>query len=222
LNRPPRDSKNPSGVTSLIKVGIMSIQGDVQEHLDMMDRAINDLGLKGKAIPVKRGPELKGLDGLVMPGGESTTISKLLTRFDMYKAILKSVEEDDLPILGTCAGCILLAKQGDKEVKKTNSRLFGLMDMKVGRNSYGRQVDSFEADIKFKPITKKIDFKKNYHAVFIRAPAILKVNRNCKVLAEFQGEIIAAQEGRRMALTFHPELTDDTRIHRYFLSVARG
>jgi 5'-phosphate synthase pdxT subunit len=179
----------------------------------MMDRAIKDMGLKGKSIPVKRGKEIDQLDALVLPGGESTTISKLMTWSDVYEAIQERVKNDDLPVLGTCAGCILLAKYGDKEVKRTKTRLLGLMDMEVSRNSYGRQVDSFEAEIDFKPLRSK----KRFPVVFIRAPSITKVFNKCEVLAKYGGEIIAAREGRRMALTFHPELTEDTRIHRYFL-----
>lgn len=179
----------------------------------MVDSTLKDMGVKGKSIPVKRGAELSNVDALILPGGESTTISKLMTRFDMYDSIRKAARDDDLPILGTCAGCILLANRGDSEVTRTKTKLLGLMDMEVSRNSWGRQVDSFEAEVLFD------DF--DYHAVFIRAPAINKVAGKCKVLAKFEGEIIGAREGRRMAITFHPELTDDTRIHRYFLEAAR-
>ena len=186
----------------------------MQEHLDIMQRAIDDMGLKGECAPVKRGKEIEKVDALVLPGGESTTISKLMNFSDVHREIVRREKKDDLPILGTCAGCILLAKHGDEEVKRTKTKLLGLMDMEVSRNTYGRQVDSFEAQIDFGPL------KRRFPAVFIRAPSITRVFNECEVLAEFNGEIIAAREGRRMALTFHPELTGDTRIHRYFLELA--
>lgn len=210
-----------------MKIGVVSIQGDVSEHLDMVERAFADASIKGKAVSVKRPQDLCGVSGIVLPGGESTTISKLMVQFGLFDGILGAVEKDDLPILGTCAGCILLAKRGDTEVAKTKTRLLSLMDMKVDRNAYGRQVDSHEYPIHFDPSKgptkgagKGLDFKTPFNAVFIRAPRIIEAYGKCKVLCVRDKEILAAQDGRRMALTFHPELTGDSRIHRYFLNLA--
>ena len=210
-----------------MKIGVVSIQGDVSEHLDMLTQAFSDAGIKATGVCVKRPHDMDGVSGLVLPGGESTTISKLMVQFGLFDEILKRVETDDLPILGTCAGCILLAKHGDTEVAKTKTRLLSLMDMKVDRNAYGRQSDSFESPISFRPEngpTKRadagLDFKRPFNAVFIRAPRIIETYGHCKVLCVREKEILAAQEGRRVALTFHPELTGDSRIHRYFLNLA--
>lgn len=211
-----------------MKIGVVSIQGDVSEHLDMVGQAFSDAGVKGTVVCVKKPLDLRGVSGLVLPGGESTTISKLMVQFGLFDEILKRVEADDMPILGTCAGCILLAKHGDKEVTKTKTRLLSLMDMKIDRNAYGRQADSFETPISFKPekgpikqAARGLDFKRPFNAVFIRAPRIIETYGRCKVLCVREHEILAAQEGRRMALTFHPELTGDSRIHRYFLNLAK-
>lgn len=121
-----------------------------------------------------------------------------------------------LPILGTCAGTILLAKEGDEQVKQTSTQLLGLLEMKVLRNAYGRQVDSFEADVKIPEIGDK-----PFRAVFIRAPVIEKVWNDTKVWSEYEGTIIGAKKGNILALTFHPELSDDLRIHEYFLTMTR-
>jgi len=210
-----------------MRIGVVSIQGDVSEHLDMVDGAFKDADMKGKGMLVKRPADMGSVAGLVLPGGESTTISKLMVQFGLFDEILRRVEADDLPILGTCAGCILLAKRGDREVSKTKTRLLSLMDMRVDRNAYGRQADSFESPIRFEPgkgptkwAANGLDFKRPFNAVFIRAPRIIETYGKCKVLCVREKEILVAQEGRRVALTFHPELTGDSRMHRYFLNLA--
>ena len=211
-----------------IRIGVVSIQGDVSEHLQAVTRAIREIGETGKGVPVKRGTELSRVDAVVIPGGESTTISKLMSKFGMDGALVDKVRFEDMPVMGTCAGCILLAKEGDAQVKKTKTKLLGLMDMKVDRNAYGRQKDSFESASIFRPprymkgAAKGIDFKRPVPTVFIRAPLILKVFGDCRVLAKSGDRIIAAQQGRRLALTFHPELTTDLRVHRYFAQMVKG
>ena len=138
------------------------------------------------------------IDALIIPGGESTAIFKVMKKTGLFNEIKKT----DIPIMGTCAGCVLMDRKH-----------LGLMNMDVERNAFGRQKESFEADIKIKA------FKKDYHGVFIRAPVITKVYGECKILSKFENKIVMAQEDNKITLSFHPELTDDTRIHKYFLSM---
>ncbi len=191
-------------------VGVLSIQGDVSEHADAMRRAMHNTGMHGRVVEVKGKGKLKKLDALVIPGGESTTIGKLLEKYGMLDEI-KNFAKKGMPLMGTCTGMILLAKEGNAEVKKTRQPLLGLMDMKVNRNAFGRQRESFETDLKIK------NFKKSYHAVFIRAPAVERVWGDAEVLAKHDGKIVMVRQKNLLALAFHPELTDDTRIQRYFL-----
>src|SRR5581483_3012686 len=156
------------------------------------------------------------LDGLVMPGGESTTISKLLRAFDLQDLLAQRAREEDFPILGTCAGMILLAKEGDGQVEKTDTRLLGLMDMAVNRNAFGRQRESFEADLAIK------EYERPVPGVFIRAPGVTRTWGACEPLGELAGFTIAARQGNRYAIAFHPELTPDTRVHERFVDVVRA
>lgn len=195
-------------------IGVVSIQGAVSEHVEAVSRAAAELGLeKIQVIPVRRLSELEQVSGLIIPGGESTTISKLLVKFGLHDRIIERATNENLPILGTCAGCIVLAKEGDSEVEKTETQLLKLMDMRVSRNAFGRQRESFESDIDIKGLTHP------YHAVFIRAPAIDKVWGECQVLARLEDKIILAQQGNLIAGAFHPELTLDMRLHKYFLDL---
>ena len=148
---------------------------------------------------------------MIIPGGESSTISRSFIKSGIYDAIIQRLRQNNLPIMGTCAGCILLAKEiiGDKG----NTKLLNAIDMQVKRNAFGRQKESFEINVKIK------GFSKPYHAVFIRAPIIKKVWGKCEILAKMDEKIIAARQDKFLALSFHPELTDDLRIHRYFLDM---
>ena len=193
-----------------MKVGVVAVQGAVSEHVEILKRAMNHLGINGEVVYVRSVDDIKNISGLVIPGGESTTISRLMLKTGIHEEIIKLAGKG-LPILGTCAGTILLAKEGDEQVKQTDTRLMRLMDMKVSRNAYGRQVDSFETDVEIPEIGK--DFK----GVFIRAPLIEKVWNGTEVFARYQDSIVGAKKGNILALTFHPELTDDLRIHEYFL-----
>jgi len=181
----------------------------------MINKTFRELEIKGKIILVKNKEDVKQIDGLILPGGESTTISRLMLKTGIHDMILKRVENKDLPIMGTCAGSILLAKKIKNQQKK-NIKTLEIMDMEIERNAFGRQKESFETDIKIKGLDAP------FHAVFIRAPIIRKTWGSCKPLSNLNKEtIIAAQQNNLIALTFHPELTDDTRMHKYFLKIIK-
>lgn len=148
-----------------------------------------------------------------MPGGESTTISKLLRTFDLHEELVRRARDEAFPILGTCAGMILLSTEGDGQVEKTDTRLLGLMEMSVNRNAFGRQRESFEAQLAIKGFDGPVP------GVFIRAPAITRTWGSCEPLGNLGEHIIAARQGNLLAFAFHPELTGDTRVHEAFLDV---
>jgi 5'-phosphate synthase pdxT subunit len=196
-----------------LKIGVVAVQGAVSEHVEVLKKTMKKLKINGAVAYARSPKDLNDVSGIVIPGGESTTIGRLIFDTGMYEKIAE-VAKKGLPILGTCAGTILLAEEGDEQVKQTNTKLLGLLDMKVVRNAYGRQVDSFEADVKLPEIGVR-----PFRAVFIRAPAIEKVWNDTKVWSEYKGAIIGAKKGNILALTFHPELSDDLRIHEYFLKM---
>jgi len=181
-------------------IGVLGLQGNVKEHVDMLRRLTKDVRV------VKKASQIKGLDGLIIPGGESTTILPLLKKYKIDKEIKKA----NLPIFGTCAGAVIMAK----EILNMTQDTLELMDMKVERNAYGRQVDSFETDLKIPKLGKKPIL-----GVFIRAPVIKHVGKGVEVLAKQNGDPVLIREGKFLAATFHPELTDDTRVHEYFLNM---
>jgi 5'-phosphate synthase pdxT subunit len=195
-----------------MRVGIIAIQGAVSEHIDAVRKAINELGLEGEAVPVRKKEDLEDIQGLILPGGESTTISKLLVSSGMSQ-IIKDKVKNGMPIMGTCAGCILLANEGDLEVEKSETVLLELMDMKVERNAFGRQRESFELSINIH------GFDSPYKAVFIRAPAIVRVWGECRALASIEKKIVLAIQKNMIATAFHPELTNDMRIHGQLLKM---
>jgi 5'-phosphate synthase pdxT subunit len=192
-----------------VKVGVTAVQGDVSEHLVMVTKAMAEASITGRAIAVRRPDVLEEVDALIIPGGESTTISRLLVKFGLFDNITRRAEEG-MPIMGTCAGCILLAKEGDEQVRMTGTRLLGLMDMAIDRNAFGRQRESFEVELEIQDLgTTK--------GVFIRAPAIRRVWAGCRALARFQNLVVMARQDQLLALAFHPELSGSTKIHRMFL-----
>ncbi|MDD1773531.1 MAG: pyridoxal 5'-phosphate synthase glutaminase subunit PdxT [Methanomassiliicoccales archaeon] len=195
-----------------MKAGVVAVQGAVPEHLKVLQTTMFNLGIEGQAIPVRRGEDLDAVDCLIIPGGESTTISRLLRRFGLFDRIVQ-LGSEGLPMMGTCAGCILLAKEGDDEVSRTGTELLGLMDMAVERNAFGRQRESFEAPIEVK------DMDTQFRAVFIRGPVISRVWGKCEVLAKHENKIVMARQNNLLALAFHPELSNDTRIHEMLLSL---
>jgi pyridoxal 5'-phosphate synthase pdxT subunit len=191
-----------------MKIGVLALQGDFAEHIAMLKR------LKVEASEVRLPQHLKGLDGLIIPGGESTTIGKLANDFGLIEPLREFGQRH--AIWGTCAGAIFLSKDISRD-----QPLLGLMDIKVERNAFGRQVDSFETDLDVPELKQATGTKNPYHAVFIRAPLIESVSGDAKSLAALaDGRIVAAQQGHFLATAFHPELTNDTRFHEYFLSLA--
>ena len=198
-----------------MKIGVIGLQGAVSEHLGAMKRAMQKLGIKGEVIWVGRPEQLEGIDGIIIPGGESTTIGKLMLTTGLFEDVRRKAA-DGIPVLGTCAGLIILAKRGDEQVIRTKQPLLGLMDISVIRNAFGRQRESFEVDLEI-PILGEEPLR----AVFIRAPAVEEVWGDVQVLAKFQGKIVGVKQGNLIAVAFHPELTLDTRLHEYFLHMCQ-
>jgi 5'-phosphate synthase pdxT subunit len=186
-----------------MRIGVLALQGAVAEHL----RSIEMEGVE--AVPVKRKGTLQEIDGIVLPGGESTTIGKLLLKYDMLD-LLRAKIRNGFPVFGTCAGLILLAKH----IVGYEQPHLGVMDIEVERNSFGRQRESFEADLSV-PVLGESPFR----AVFIRAPHIVGAGPQVHVLATYQHRIVAARQNHMLVAAFHPELTDDTRFHRYFIEM---
>ena len=191
----------------MMKIGVLALQGDFAEHIVMLK------GLGVEAVEVRLTEQLDRLDGLIIPGGESTTIGKLAIDFGLMEP-LKTFGQRHA-IWGTCAGAIFLSKDVSRE-----QPLLGLMDIKVARNAFGRQVDSFEADLDISELKQATGTDEAFHAVFIRAPIIESVSGDAKILASLpDGRIVAAQQGHFLATSFHPELTGDSRFHEYFMSL---
>jgi 5'-phosphate synthase pdxT subunit len=192
-------------------VGVFALQGNVREHLAMLAQ----VGVEGRAV--RRPSELAEVDALVLPGGESTTMDKLARSFELFEPLQKRIA-DGMPTFGTCAGMIMLANEitGGIDGQET----LGGLDVTVRRNAFGRQVDSFEADLDFAA------FDSPYHAVFIRAPWVERVGREVEVLASVSegpaaGRIVAVRHDRLLATSFHPEMTGDARLHGYFADMVR-
>ena len=194
-----------------LSIGVIGIQGAISEHIGSMKGALKEANTSGNVFVVKSKEEINDLDALLLPGGESTTISKELYRSGLHNAILKGIKEKNLPIMGTCAGCILLASEISYDAK--DIKPLKAMEMQVVRNAFGRQKESFEKEINIE------GFADSYNAVFIRAPIIKKIWGNCKALAKMEKKIVMARQGNILALSFHPELTRDLRIHKYFLDM---
>jgi 5'-phosphate synthase pdxT subunit len=192
-----------------MKIGVLALQGDFAEHIVMLQR----LGVE--TAEVRLSAQLAGLDGLIMPGGESTTIGKLAVAFGLMEPLREFGKSK--AIWGTCAGAIFLSKDARRE-----QPLLSLMDITVLRNAFGAQVDSFEADLQVEALQRVTNSVLPYHAVFIRAPIIDSVSGAARVLSALpDGRIVAAQENKLLATSFHPELTGDSRFHEYFVSLCR-
>lgn len=186
------------------RIGVLALQGAFIEHISVLHQ------LEADAFPVRLPSELDGVDGLVIPGGESTTMVRLLDAYGLRDKI-KALAEGGLPVFGTCAGMILLAAEAT-DLQEPN---IGVMDIRVKRNAFGRQVDSFETDLRIPALGEA-----PFHAVFIRAPLIEGVSPDVEVLARLPGgEVVAARQRKLLVSAFHPELTADLRFHQYFLTM---
>jgi len=193
-----------------MKIGVIALQGNVEEHVEAISRIFD-----GEVVKIKHKGIVPTCDAIIIPGGESTTLCRLAWSEGIALEIIERSKQG-MPIMGTCAGLILLAAKGDEEVKKTGQKLLGLMDTQVDRNAFGRQRESFEAGLVIPFLGKE-----PFNAVFIRAPAIISAGKDVEVLATVDNFIVAARQGNILALAFHPELTDDTRIHQYFLDIVK-
>lgn len=199
-----------------LTVGVLAIQGDVHENITSTQRAIKELGVEGSVIGVKTSEEISKLDGLIIPGGESTTIGQLSLVNSSLKIIKEKIEQG-MPVLGICAGMIMLSKTAnDRVVGKTDQPLLDLLDIKLERNSFGRQKESFEANISM----NSIDIPK-FNGVFIRAPSVSDTGSGVEVLAKFNEKIIAVKKGNMLSVAFHPELTEDVSLHKYFINLIK-
>ena len=193
-------------------IGVLALQGDVAEHI----RHLETVG--ARAVPVRRRSELDAVDGLVLPGGESTTMSRLLDVYELHEPVAERIS-GGMPVYGSCAGMILLAS--DVLDTRADATWFSAIDMTVRRNAFGRQVDSFEADLVVDALGAD-----PVRTVFIRAPWVESVGSDVQVLAEVRASdgrdhVVAVRQGNALATSFHPEVTDDVRVHRYFLDMVR-
>ena len=186
-----------------MKIGVIALQGDFREHVGILKK----LGVE--TVEVRMPSDLKDVKGLIIPGGESTTIGKLMVKYELDKAI-KEMTKKGMAVYGTCAGAILLAK----EIIGNRQFCLGLIDISVERNAYGRQIDSFEAELEIKGLGK-------FNAVFIRAPIIKEIRNGVEILAKHGNEPVLLRKGKILVSTFHPELTDDARVHNYFVGMIK-
>jgi len=187
----------------MVRIGVLALQGDVREHLEMVSSC------NAEAVEVRTAEELDNVDGLIMPGGESTTLGKLMERIGLDKEIIRKVRRG-MPVFGTCAGMILLSKK----IIGSDSRSYNLIDIDVKRNDYGRQIESFEDNIHIKGLKRPVN------AWFIRAPVIHRHGKGVEILAELNNKAVMAMQKNVLVASFHPELGHDKRIHKMFVKIA--
>ncbi len=188
-----------------MKIGVLALQGAFAEHIKIL------ADLHVDVVPIRLPSDLDGIRALIIPGGESTTISKLLSSYRLMEPVRKRIKQG-IPVLGTCAGMILLAKK----VTETEVDPIGVLGIEIKRNAYGRQVDSFEADLPIPALGTK-----TFRGIFIRAPIVQKVEPAVEVLCQVNSHAVAVKQGNILACAFHPELTEDLRIHQYFIDMIR-
>ena len=190
-----------------LNIGVLAVQGDFAEHKAILRK----IGVEAREVRLPE--QLEGLDGLIIPGGESTTLSRLMSIYNLREPVARMAQEG-CPVWGTCAGMIMLAS----EITEQDPVPLGLMDISVRRNAFGRQVDSFEQPLHISPLSQE-----PYNCIFIRAPVVIRVGPPVEVLASLEdGRPVAVQQGNLLATSFHPELTSDTRIHQYFVDLAES
>lgn len=200
----------------ILKLGVLAIQGDVAENVSSLENSISELNQDATVNVVKTPEDIAELDGLIIPGGESTTIGQLSLVNGSLKEIKQKVESG-MPVLGICAGMVLLANNAsDKVVGKIEQPLFDFLDVDLERNSFGRQRESFESNISLDSIGIS-----NFNGVFIRAPTITTVSNDIEVLAKLNEKIVAIKKGNIIGTSFHPELTEDLAIHKYFVNLVK-
>ncbi len=198
-----------------ISVGVLGIQGDIEENKTVAQEALNRSNVKGNVKFVRYAEEIEKIDGLILPGGESTVISTLATIQGGILHTIKRRIAEGMPVLGTCAGMIMLAKRAyDRVVGETRQQLLSNLDIVVERNAFGRQDDSFEAKLSIPILGKNNKF---FKGVFIRAPIVIEVGAAVDIIAKFNNRIVGVRQGNIIGTSFHPELSDDDRIHRQFI-----
>ena len=199
-----------------LNIGVLAIQGDVAENIMATKMAMDELGIEGIVNEIKNPEQIADLDGLIIPGGESTVIGTL----SLVNGSLKKIKEkiaSGMPVFGICAGLILLSKKAkDRVLGEMEQPLLDFLDVKIERNSFGRQRDSFESEISM----EKIGITK-FHGIFIRAPSIIETGRNIEVISKFNEKIVAVKQGNILGTSFHPELTDDLSLHKYFVNLVK-
>ncbi len=198
---------------SNIKVGVLGIQGDIEENILSTDEALKKLNLRGTVESVRYSESVAELDGLILPGGESTVIGSLLSiQGKVFQTIEKKIKEG-MPVLGTCAGLIMLSKRTyDKVVGETKQKLFGMLDVVIERNAFGRQHESFEVDLEI-PVLGKEPFR----GIFIRSPIVNNVGESVTILTKLNDKIVAVKQNNIIGTSFHPELSADIRLHELFI-----
>ena len=198
---------------SNIKVGVLGIQGDIEENILSTDEALKKLNLRGTVESVRYSESIAELDGLILPGGESTVIGSLLSiQGKVFQTIEKKIKEG-MPVLGTCAGLIMLSKRTyDKVVGETKQKLFGMLDVVIERNAFGRQHESFEVDLKI-PVLGNEPFR----GILIRSPIVNNVGESVTILTKLNDKIVAVKQNNIIGTSFHPELSTDRRLHELFI-----
>ncbi|MGH9998250.1 MAG: pyridoxal 5'-phosphate synthase glutaminase subunit PdxT [Nitrosopumilaceae archaeon] len=200
-----------------LNIGVLAVQGDVAENITATKMAMEELGIEGIVNEIKYPAQISELDGMIIPGGESTVIGQLSLVNGSLKQIKEKIESG-MPVLGICAGMILLSKRvKDRVVGDIDQPLLDLLDVKIERNTFGRQRDSFESEISM----EKIGIPK-FQGVFIRAPSIVETGKNVDIISKFNEKIVAVKQGNIIGTSFHPELTDDLSLHKYFVNLIRS
>ena len=195
-------------------IGVLGLQGDIEENTKATVDTINEMKINGKVFPVRYPEEILKVDGLIIPVGESTVMGSLIAvNKGLLDAITRMLQEG-LPVMGTCAGMIVLAKKAyDKVIGNKNQLLLGALDIEVERNSFGRQYESFESELDISGVGN------NYKGVFLRAPAVISIGPQLQILSKFDGKIIAVKQNNIIGTSFHPELSNDYRLHRFFIDL---
>lgn len=197
-----------------VEIGILAIQGDVEENLSATELALSELGIKGRVTPVKYVDEISSVDGLILPGGESTVIGTL-AKLSGATQVIKDRVKQGMPVMGICAGMIMLATRAyDKIVGETTQQLLSILDITIERNAFGRQNNSFEAEMEIPLIGKE-----KFNGVFIRSPVVTEVKNSVDAIATLNNKIVGVKQGNVIVTSFHPELSSDARFHKLFTSL---